>query len=119
MPNAVEAAIAELEAALAEALPVQEGLVDYSALNLKQPAKNDVAALKAQVDRRVMKIRAALEACNGLVSDGYPELPTRSVEAAVLADLADQQATISAALSKFAPAQANDIGLVAGAPEPK
>lgn len=119
MPTAVDAAIIELQAALDAALPIQEGLADYLRVNLLQPAKAEVTSFKAQIDRRVQKIQAALGACQALVSDGYPDVPTRAVEADVLADLRDQQATISAALAKFAPVQASSLGLAAGAPEPK
>lgn len=119
MATKVEEAIAEIQAALDEALPIQEGLADYLRVNLKDQAKAEVTTAKRVIDQRVMKLRAALNACTDLLADGYPEIQTRTVEADVLADLRDQQATISAALAKFAPAVATDLGLAVGQPEPK
>lgn len=119
MATKVEEAIAEIQAALDEALPIQEGLADYLRVNLLAPAKSEVTAFKSQVDRRVRLLTAARDACIALMGDNYPEFPTRNVEADVMADLRDQQATISAALAKFAPAGATDLGLAVGQPELK
>jgi len=119
MSTKVEEAIAEIQAALDEALPLQEGLKDYLALNLKPATRTEVMAAKVIADRRVLKLQAALAACVELMSDGYPEVPVRPVEAEVLVDLQENEETLRVALSKFAQAQAASLNLGASVGEPK
>lgn len=117
--NAVEQAILEIKAKLAELAPQHEGLRDYARLNLKPETLEQVNLSIAQYDARVGLLMAALAALEALAADGHPELPAREVEQLVLDDLLENAATIEAALGKFELAKASTLGLDDDAPEEK
>lgn len=120
MTTAVEDAIEELMAASAQLAPIHEGLRDYARLNINADTRAVVDAQLALYDRRANLQIQALAHLQQLVGDGYPALPIVDVPEAVYQDLAENQSTVTAALSKFAPvAPAVDLGLTAGAAERK
>jgi len=115
----VHQALEEVLFMLDEMKDEHEGLRDFARLNLSEPTLRDVNESIALYDRRVrllLDTKAALEA---LINDGFPNLNPREIMPAELAELADQQATITAALKKFASNAAVGITLAPGATEPK
>lgn len=119
MATAVEAARDEIRETLARIEPEHEGLYDFARLNITPETKAVVDAAIADYDRRVAKLRSTLVEIEGLLADGYPALDVREVAGTVYNDLQAQNATIDAALAKFQPAVAANMGLAAGTPEPK
>jgi hypothetical protein len=117
--SAVDTAITEIQAAVADLAPRHEGLRDFARLNLQPQTIADVQAAVAVYDRRVGLMNEALAVLQRLVADGYPRLDSREVDAAVLKELQDNAATIEAALSQFAPTIPKTLGLTAGPPVPK
>ncbi len=93
----------ELLAAKAILLPQIEGLHDFARLNLKPETLAKVQEATVDFERRLERINTALAALDGLSSDNYPEVPTRSVLADVYNDLHENVTTIEAAFQKFAP----------------
>ncbi len=120
MATAVEAAIAEIDAALTTVAPQHEGLRDFAKLNLQPETAAEVIQLTAVVDARVAALRVAKDALGALLGNGYPTLAIVEVTERVFADLAAQQTTIDAALGLFrATPEAAALGLGAGEPVPK
>lgn len=116
----VDEAIVEIDAALAEMAPAHEGLRDYQRLNIKPETKAAVDAAIAQYDRRKDLLLGAKTNLERLVGDGYPTLDIPDVSVVVKEDLDEQKRTIDAALAQFSSVPpATDLGLSAGAPEPK
>jgi hypothetical protein len=107
----------ELLAARTSIQPQIEGLHDYARLNLQPDTLAVVQTATADYERRLTKINQVLAALDDLDADGYPALDTRSVGAAVYADLQDNAKTIEAALAKFAPLnEAQTATITAGVP---
>ena len=121
MPSeALDAMQAELEAARATLLPIIEGLEDYNRLNIKPETKTIVQENMTKAKKRLTLIDASLKALQDLEDSGYPALDTQIVSVTVYTDLAEQKATIDAALGKFAPAEeAQTATIVPGTPVPK
>ena len=119
MATAVDAALAEIDTTLAAIAPAHEGLRDFASLNLSREAQVDVRASLVQYDRRVLALKAARAGLVALVADGYPELVPREVSPAVLRDLADNAATIEAALHQFGSNAATALHLADGPTEAK
>ena len=118
--TAVERAIEEIDASLAELEPELEGFRDYASLNIKPETKSQVQELIAQYERRVKMLHEAKDDLLALMSDGHPVIPIKEVSDAVYADMAENAATIEAALSKVsAAAKASKLALTAGKVEPK
>lgn len=93
---------AELEAAKAVLVPQIEGLHDFARLNIKPETLAKVQEATVDFERRLGLVDAAQTALNNLDADKYPDVPERSVIAAVYDDLADNVNTIQAAFAKFA-----------------
>jgi hypothetical protein len=121
MATAVEAAIAEIDAALVVFAPQHEGLRDFARLNLQPETLTQVNALITKFDQRVAALTAARVGLITLMDHGHPTLPVSEVTALVLADLQAQMTTIEAALPLFheQPVLAGALNLGAGAPVPK
>lgn len=112
--------VEELKDERDEILPQLEGLRDYARLNIKPETQPVIATAIEDYQRRLEKIDAALASCDALTNDGYPELPVREVVEGIYADLAENAATINAALAKFkAKAEAASVTIVPGTPQPK
>ena len=117
--SAVTDAIAEIDAQLANLGPEYEGLKDYARLNIHPDTMAAVQAALAVYDRRVGLLATNRDLLNRLRDDGHPTLAVQPVTASVLADLQDNQATITAALAQFTADPAASLGLTAGTPEGK
>jgi hypothetical protein len=118
--------IQELQDALVAMAPEHEGLRDFDALNLGEPAQREISAAIADYDRRVQYINGAIgqlteakSSLQTLEADGYPRLDKREVVDAAYADLQANAATIQAALAKFSSGKAVGLGLKTGSAEPK
>ena len=121
MPSeALDALQAELTAAQDTLRPIIEGLEDYNRLNILPETKTTVQTALTDCKKRMSYLDAAQKALSDLEGNNYPSLDTRLVTEAVYKDLADQKATIDAALGKFAPqAEAVSAAIVPGSPAPK
>lgn len=118
--TAVENAIAEIAALLAQFAPEHEGLRDYTRLNLQPDTQAEVAVSLANYDRRVGLLETAKAACEALMADGHPDLPVREIPASTFADIDANYNTVVAAYARFAPApEAAVISVVPGTPEDK
>ena len=117
--TAVEEAIKEIEAVLNQMEPESEGLADLERLNLEPDSAVAVKEALTVYNERLDKLRAALTGCKELVADGYPNLGLLLVSQEVYDDLSNNAETIAAALQKFSPEVATDLGLGAGEPEDK
>jgi hypothetical protein len=117
--SAVDDAITEIDGQLAILGPEYEGLKDYARLNIHPDTMVAVQAALAVYDRRVGLLATNRDLLVRLRADGHPTLTVQAVTAAVLADLQDNQATITAALAQFTSEPAASLGLTAGAPEGK
>lgn len=116
----VDEAIVEIKQALDDLFLENEGLDDLQALDLGADAAKEVEDYATIYKRRVELLNESLGKLQLLVADGYPGLPIRQVSEAVYRDIAEQEASIAAAVKKFAPQEkADDLGLKAGPPEPK
>lgn len=113
MATAVDQAIIEIRAVLAQIALEHEGLRDDARLNLKPETMEEVNAEIVIYDRRVGLLKAALAANEALVEDGYPELSVRQVSEIVLEDLQENAASIAAALKKFDSIKATNLGGIA------
>jgi hypothetical protein len=120
METSVAAALQEIAAALAVVSPQLEGLRDFQRLNLKADARREIEASLAEYARREQLLVSARTALEGLVSDGYPAIAVRAIEAVAYADLVENAATIAAALAQFSGGEpVTDLGISAGAVERK
>lgn len=121
MASAIDGAIAEIKAKLAEMEPQHEGLRDFASLDLKDETRGFVQEFIAQYDRRVELLNTALDALINLSNDGHPEIPAKTIPEEALDDLNENKSTIDAALAKFkaGPGQAVSLGLGGGTPESK
>lgn len=109
----------EFREALHIMAPQLEGFEDLNRLNLVQ-ATDHVRAAIIDYNRRKILIVAADEALVRLQADGFPSSSMRIIPAAALAELLDQERTITAALAKFsAPDEAVAATITAGEPELK
>jgi len=117
--SAVDSAIAEIDGALATLNPQYEGLKDYQRLNLHPDTAAAVQAALQVFDKRVGLLATVRDLLARLVADGHPTLTVQQVTPAVLSDLQDNQATITAALSQFASEPAASLNLSADLPGPK
>lgn len=115
----VDEAIVEIDAQLAILNPQYEGLKDYQRLNLHPDSMAAVQAALQVYDRRVGLLMTVRDLLGRLVADGHPALTVQQVSGDVLADLQDNQATITAALSQFASDPATRLVLSAQPPTPK
>ena len=118
--SAVDTAIAEVLAALADLEPKIEGLRDFARLDLGPAARTAIeATLQGYQDRKSRLVQAS-DACRRLTEAGYPELQHEDVSQAVFAELQDNLRTISLALGQFGPVeQAVALGLQASTAQPK
>lgn len=97
--------------------PIIEGLNDYAKLNITPAALNVVQAKLKFANERVKLMKTAADALTALDAHGFPDFDKQQVDAAIYADLLDQQTTISAALAKFATIEeADKATIVAGTP---
>lgn len=97
---------AELEAHRAELAPVAEGMRDYervgNGVDGEKPMREAAAAAASTYERRLALVERALGALHDLDAAGYPEIPPHAVPAEILTQLEHNQATITAALGRFA-----------------
>ncbi len=120
MATAVEAAIAEIDAALGVFAPQQEGLRDFARLNLQPETAAEVIELTVAVDARIAALHVAKDALGALMGNGHPTVSITDVTERVFADLEAQQDTMAAAMGLFrAQPDAAALGLGAGEPVPK
>lgn len=120
MPDTrVHQALEEVVAMLGDMQDEHEGLRDFARLNLTEPTLRDVNESIALYDRRGRLLLDAKAALESLINDGFPHLKPREIMPAELAELVDQQATMTAALKKFASNAAVGITLEPGLVEPK
>ncbi len=120
MATAVEAAIVEIDAALAVFAPQHEGLRDFARLNLQPETLTQVNALITEFDQRVAALNAARVGLVTLMAHGHPGISVVDVTELVYADLQAQNATIDAALLLFrAQLAATGLNLQPGPPVPK
>lgn len=120
MSTAVDAAREEIAAALEVSDRLFEGARHFAELgDLREDTRAEVERSIADFGRRNSLLKNVRDSLTALVADGYPDVPERPVEASVLADLKQDAETINAALAKFAPAKAAELGLAAGAVEQK
>lgn len=119
MATAVDAALVEVEAALASIAPQIEGLEDFSRLNLLSESRVEIDASIQQYRRRRALLQAANDTLTALVGDGYPVLDVREISQKAFADLQDNKSTIDAALAQFSPVTAVSLNFTAGEAEPK
>ena len=120
MASAVEAAVAEVTAAIADLDPKIEGLRDFSRLNLGEAAAQAVALTLGAYEERRRRLVQCGDACRALLETGYPVLQHEDVSPAVFAELQDNLRTISLALGQFGPIElATRLGLHAGTPAAK
>lgn len=115
----VEEALAEIVAELARIAPIHEGLQDFALLDIKPETKAAVQAAISQYNTRVSRLNDAKTGLQNLLADGYPTLEIPPVEAAVLADLSENQATIAAALAQFTANEAVTLSILPGQPTDK
>ncbi len=96
----------ELEAHRAELAPVAEGMRDYERVGNgvagEKPMRQAAAAAASDFERRLSLVDRALGALHDLDLAGYPAIPPHHVSAEILAQLERNQATITAALGRFA-----------------
>lgn len=118
-PTDVEKGIAEAQQELEAQAPESEGLDDLERLNIGSAALEEVEISRVEYARRMRLEEAYIAAGKALLADGYPNLPARTVPAAILAKLQNQADTIEAALKKFKPKPLTTLGQTFGAPEPK
>jgi hypothetical protein len=119
MATAVETASGEIAARLIVVEPQREGLRDYARLEMPSDALREVSLSIQQYDRRLSLMRAARDACEALMADGYPDLDVREIPDAAYEALRENAATIQAALAQFASGRATEMHLTGGTPEPK
>jgi len=119
MPSAVAAASPEISAALEAMAAPHEGLRDFARLNIQPGTVAAVRLSIEQYDRRARLLTAAKTAIDALLSDGYPDLSARDIDAAVLADLQANAASIDTALALFGPITARSLRLAASPPVAK
>lgn len=119
MPTAVEAALTEIDAALATLAPRHEGLRDLARLNLQPEALREVRVSLDQYDRRVRVLTAAQAPLQALLVDGYPELAPRAIGDAAVQDIQDNLDTIAAARQQFVSNAPTALHLGAGPTEHK
>ena len=105
MATAVDAAIVEIQAALAEIDPIFEGMQDYARLNLHPDTMELVKSTIQFYENRRNLLVISLQSLQNLVADGYPGLPVQEVTGGIFRDLQDNADTIEAALKKFAQMQ--------------
>jgi hypothetical protein len=117
--SAADDALAEILAATEALKAPHEGLRDFARLNLTAEAHAEVDASIQQYDRRRALLGSAESAIGALIADGYPALPPNEVPTEVLAILAENQKTITAALATFALERAAHLGLAPGEIETK
>jgi hypothetical protein len=115
--SAVDDAIAYLDTEIAVRSPQYEGLKDYGRLNILPETQAAVQDLLRRYDTRMGLLATNRELLIKLRDD--PALDVQQVSAAVEADLADQEATISAARKLFASTPASSLNLSANVPEAK
>lgn len=119
MATAVDAALAEVNAALASLAPPREGLKDFDRLNIHPDTQAIVRESIVLFDQRwdlLQQLKGSLEA---ILNDGYPTLAVRQIPASAFEDLKDNAATIEAAFATFSEATATALGLSSGIPEIK
>lgn len=117
--TSVDAALIEIAETLAILEPELEGLRDYQRLNLHDDTRAVIVVAVADYERRQSLLLKSQRILTDLIADGHPNLDVREVAQAVYADLAENKATIDAALAQFAPNMAADLRLTAAAVEPK
>lgn len=117
--TAVEMAIKEITDLLAVFAPQHEGLRDYDRLNLHDDTHIEVRKSIAAYDRREAYLNAAIAALTGLMADGHPDIPVRTIDISELQDLQANAATIEAALLRFASNAAVDMAISGGNVVPK
>lgn len=115
----VDAALLEITGALATLEPQLEGLRDYQRLNLHDDTRAIIESAIVDYARRETLLFGSRNALDQLRDDGYPSLEVREVAQAVYADLAENKATVDAALAQFAPLTAATLRTTAGPAEPK
>jgi hypothetical protein len=118
--SAEDDALVEIDAQLGVLNPQYEGLKDFLRLNIKPETTAAVQAVLTLYDKRVGLLATTKDMLARLRIDGHPAtFDMQQVAAIVYADLADQQATISAAFGIFASDPATALGLSASPPETK
>jgi hypothetical protein len=117
--TAAEQTIVEIDERLSVFVPQYEGMLDYDRLNIKPETKAVVAISIADYEQRMGLLRAAREALAALMADGHPNIDVREVEAAVLADLKENAATIEAALKQFSSNAAASLAMSSEEPVKK
>lgn len=110
---------AELESAIESIVPQIEGLEDFGRLNIQPATRDKITETHTDFTRRRDKIQVVLSALEDLEDDRYPNLDDRQVGTEVYADLKSQTETLAAALEKFSPEQASELGVSIGTPETK
>lgn len=117
--TAVDAAVAEIEAALAVARPQLQGLQFFLRLDQSESTKTVLELARVGTDRRIQLLEAALTTLNALLTDEYPEVPIREVPDSILADLQADLAVEASAFALFASDKAVHLNTKAGTAEPK
>jgi hypothetical protein len=117
--STVDTALGDIAAAIAALAPAHEGLRDFARLNVRPETLVEVRTAIEQYDRRLRLLTVAQSALDALVADGYPDLATRDIAAAVLADLQANAASIETALALFGAVTATTLRLSATPPTPK
>lgn len=117
--TAVDAAIVEINAKLAEIAPQHEGLRDYSRLNLSEESHRIISESIEHYNRRVAYLITAKAALEALRVDGHPDLKPVEIAPESLAELQENASTIEAALKQFSSNAATSINLTGGDKSPK
>lgn len=100
--------------------PQIEGLTDYLSLNIKPETREAVEASKTALTRRLTLINSVLTTVDQLTGDGYPTSPAFNVTQTVYEDLAENIATMTAAIGKFTVREeATSATITAGPPAQK
>lgn len=120
MATAVDAAIVEIDLALAAYAPIFEGLKDYARLDIQQHTREEVDQATQTYDSRINALKKARAGLVALVENGHPDLGIREVDASVTSDLQENAATIEAARARFSSVNtAASLAFTAGPPERK
>lgn len=110
---AVEALRAELDAQVRELTRPLEGMRDYvrvgNGVNGEDAMRAAAESAAGDYQRRLAVIERVESALRDLEASGYPEIPPRRVPAEILAQLAENHATMAAALARFEPLAAEAV----------